>query len=115
MGQIVRRASDRNSSAAARNARHGWTVDAGVDVTALPIPLVRWRVAAIAAAISVASMPLTAIWFLLLAPVALVVGAVAAALARSPRRQEAVLGLSGGIGLGMLAGPIVYLTLALAT
>jgi hypothetical protein len=86
-----------------------------VDVTAHPISLVRWRGAAVAAAISLVSMPLTAIWFLLLAPLTLVAGAIAAALTRSSRRTEEILGLAGGIGLGLLLGPAVYLALALAT
>src|SRR3546814_8947665 len=91
-----------------RNARRGRTVAPIVDITAHPISIVRWQVAAVAATISLVSMPLTAIWFLVLGPLTLVLGAVAAALARSPRRTTEILGLAGGIGLGLLAGPVVY-------
>lgn len=98
-----------------RNARRERSVARTVDATAHPISLVRGRVAAASAAISLASMPLTAIWFLLLGAMALVVGAITAALAPSPQRQGQILGLAGGIGVGMLAGPILYLTLALVT
>ena len=86
-----------------------------MDARAHPTPVVRWPVAAIAAAISLVSMPLTAIWFLLLGPLTLLAGAVAAAIVRSPRHEDEILGLAGGIGLGLLAGPVVYLALALAT
>jgi hypothetical protein len=98
-----------------RNARRGRTVATIVDITAHTISIVRWQVAAVAATISLVSMPLTAIWFLVLGPLTLVLGAVAAALARSPRRTTEILGLAGGIGLGLLAGPVVYLGLAAAT
>lgn len=60
-------------------------------------------------------MPITAVWFLLLAPLCFVAGAVGAALARSERRTVNVLSIGASLGLGLLAGPAMYLTLAAAT
>ena len=56
-----------------------------------------------AAVVSVATMSLTAIWFLVLGPAVF----AGSALARSET--------GGAIGVGMLAGPIVYLGLAFLT
>jgi hypothetical protein len=64
-------------------------------------------------AASLLTMPLTAIWFLLLGPVALMVAATVAALRRSPLEQAETLRIGVSIGLGLLVGPAVYLSLAL--
>lgn len=68
-----------------------------------------WRAAAIAAAVSVVTMPLTAVWFLLLGGVLVVAAAASAAVTRAP-----ALSPIGFVGLGLLAGPAVYLALAAA-
>lgn len=67
-----------------------------------------WNAAALAALISVVTMPLTAMWFLLAGGVLLVAGLTSAAVAGAPR-----LGPVGRLGLGLLVGPTIYLGLAL--
>ncbi|WP_229023064.1 hypothetical protein [Actinomarinicola tropica] len=62
------------------------------------------------ALVSVVTSPLTAIWFLLLGPLALVVGAAVAAA--TPARAGDVLGRSAAVAMGLLAGPLLYLGLA---
>jgi hypothetical protein len=61
----------------------------------------------IAALVSVVTMPLTAMWFLVVGGVLLVGGLVPAALRRTSTPGAAVY-----VGLGLLVGPAVYLSLA---
>ena len=62
-----------------------------------------------AAAVSLVTMPLTAMWFLLVGGVLLVAGLVATIV-----KGRADLGLAGSAGLGLLVGPTVYVGLAVA-
>ena len=66
-----------------------------------------WRWFALAAALSLVTMPVTAIWFLGVG--GLVTGF---ASARSLIRGEAALSVVHQVGLGLLVGPAVYLLLA---
>ena len=79
-----------------------------------PTPeLVRWPTVAVAAAVSVLSSPITAIWFLWLAPVVMAGTVVVAMAVRSDAQR--LRAVRGGLsaGLGLLAGPVAYLGLAL--
>jgi hypothetical protein len=67
-----------------------------------------WRTFAAAAVVSVVTMPITAMWFLLIGGVLLVAGLVATTVRRAPRHGPASL-----VGLGLLVGPLVYIALAL--
>ena len=67
-----------------------------------------WRIFAAAAVVSVVTMPITAMWFLLIGGVLLVAGLVAATVRRAPR-----LGTASLVGLGLLVGPVIYIGLAL--
>jgi len=70
---------------------------------------------ALAAAYSLITSPLTAVWFLLLGPVVMMVSAIVAAVARTSLDQrERVLRIGASVGVGLLAGPLVYIALALA-
>lgn len=62
----------------------------------------------VSAAVSVVTMPVTAVWFLLLGGLLVVVGLVPAVLGRS-----ATAGAATFVGLGLLVGPAIYLALAL--
>lgn len=66
-----------------------------------------WRYFVPAGVLSLVTMPLTALWFLALGAVAIVVSALVAA----SRRPEPASGW-GSIGLGLLIGPAAYLVLA---
>ena len=70
-------------------------------------PTSSWRVAGTAALASMLTMPLTAMWFLLLGGI-LIVGSLAVAAVREAPR----LGPAAFAGLGLLAGPAIYLGLA---
>lgn len=72
------------------------------------MPDVRWAAVLSAAVVSIVTMPLTAMWFLLLGGL-LVIGA----LMRCLVRDHANLGAVGSTGLGLLAGPAIYIGLAL--
>ena len=65
------------------------------------------RAAAIAAVLSVVTMPVTAMWFLLLGGLLLVGGLLPMALGRT-----STVGVQVYVGLGLLVGPVVYLSLA---
>jgi len=71
------------------------------------LPRLHLRGAAMAAAVSVVTMPLTAVWFLLIGGVLLVGG-----LGRALVRATPSLGLTGSVGLGLLLGPAIYIGLA---
>lgn len=60
-----------------------------------------------AAVISIVTMPLTAIWFMVVGGAMVAMSATVAAVKRSP-----VLGAAGFVGLGLLVGPAVYVSLA---
>jgi hypothetical protein len=74
--------------------------------------MVRPRLVVPLAALSLVTMPLTAVWFLLVAELVLVATLILAAVrGRTPAGDR---GLARGfsIGLGLLAGPAVYFGLA---
>lgn len=65
-------------------------------------------------AVSLVTMPLTAVWFLGLAMVLLAATVAFAAVARQPRRSRHAVGTGASVALGLLVGPAVYLALAVA-
>ncbi len=73
----------------------------------------RWSWFLPAAAVSLVTMPLTAMWFLLLGVLTVVLSAGWAATERSGPRRQAGPAAAGSLGLGLLVGPVVYLGLAL--
>ena len=76
---------------------------------------VTWPLVGFVGLISLVTMPITAVWFLMLAPLSLVAGSVAAVLARSERRRIDLLTFALSLGTGLLVGPAVYVALAVAT
>jgi hypothetical protein len=74
----------------------------------------RWSVVAPTAAVSLATMPITAIWFVLLAPIVGFFGAGAAMVARLPSTKDHTVTTAASLSFGLLAGPLVYLGLAVA-
>jgi hypothetical protein len=82
---------------------------------ARPRITIAWPILLPVAAVSLVTMPLTAIWFLLLGLVALVISFIFSAVQASPRQRERTLSVGGSSGLGLLVGPLVYLTLAVVT
>jgi len=90
-----------------RNATGGRPVVTAVDVVHTHPSDGQWRRTGLAAALSIVTMPVTAIWFLLIGGLMFATSAAVAAVNRAPR-----LGSSGFVGLGLLAGPAAYLTLA---
>jgi hypothetical protein len=72
----------------------------------------RWSILVPAAVVSLVTMPVTAIWFLLLAPIVGFLGATAAALARSSSTKDHLVSSAAALSIGLLVGPIVYLALA---
>lgn len=75
---------------------------------------VSWRTIVALAAVSVITMPLTAIWFLLAGLLGLIVAGTAAMLP-SERPPSDVIGVGASAALGLLVGPTVYLGLAVFT
>jgi hypothetical protein len=75
----------------------------------------RPRIVAVAAAVSLVTMPITAIWFLVLAPVVAFVGAAAAVAQPEPEAKDRMVWTAASLALGLLAGPALYLVLALGT
>jgi hypothetical protein len=57
--------------------------------------------------VSLATMPFTAVWFVLFAPVVGFFGAAAAMVARLPSTRDHIVTTAGSISLGLLAGPLV--------
>lgn len=96
------------------NERLGVVTDMETDVgvSAGRIAL-HWKVLASVGAVSVLTMPLTAVWFLLAGFLAFIGAAVAAML--RPLRGPQVLSIGASVGLGLLAGPTIYLGLAVLT
>lgn len=74
--------------------------------------MVDWRIVVPLGVVSVVTMPLSAIWFLLLALLTFVATAISGAVARSPHRADGIVQTGMSIGLGLLPGPVIYLTLA---
>ena len=74
--------------------------------------IIAWPILLPVAAVSLVTMALTAIWFLLLGFLALVSSFIFSAVQASPQERERTLSVGGSIGLGLLVGPLVYLTLA---
>ncbi len=66
-----------------------------------------WRMFGVAALVSVVTMPLTAVWFLLVGGALVVAGLLPAAARNSARVGGASL-----VGFGLLVGPAIYLSLA---
>jgi len=66
-----------------------------------------WRVLGVAAVVSVVTMPLTAMWFLLIGGVLLVAGLLPRAVGSATS-----IGTAAIVGLGLLVGPAVYISLA---
>jgi hypothetical protein len=73
----------------------------------------RWRYVVVIGAVSLLTMPITAIWFLVLGFAALTGTAVAAGAHLTRTAESLDTGIS--IGVGLLVGPVVYLSLALIT
>lgn len=67
------------------------------------------------AAVSLVTMPLTAVWFLLVGGLLLAGSAIVAATRRDPCAKAATLGTGASIAGGLLAGPAVYLLMALVS
>jgi hypothetical protein len=72
---------------------------------------IRWPALGIAAFISLITMPITAIWFLFLGGLALGILGFVGAFADDRDGLEAPISAA----LGLLAGPLVYLSLAVVT
>ena len=66
-----------------------------------------WQRFGIVALVSTVTMPLTALWFLLIGGALLIAGLLPLALGR-----RAAVGTTAFIGLGLLVGPAIYLGLA---
>jgi hypothetical protein len=68
------------------------------------------KVLALAAALSLITSPVTAVWFLLLGPFVMMLSAIAAAVFRTSLDQgERVLRIGASVGVGLLAGPLLYI------
>jgi hypothetical protein len=77
--------------------------------------VIRPRLLASFAVLSLLTMPLTAIWFLLLAEIVFVVTGVAAVVQGRTPAGDRALACGFSVGLGLLAGPAVYLALAVVS
>lgn len=66
-------------------------------------------------AVSLLTMPLTAIWFLFLGCLLLMASAVVAATRPTSEAQATTLGTGISVAAGLLVGPAVYLGMALAS
>ncbi|MDQ3484264.1 MAG: hypothetical protein M3445_02455 [Actinomycetota bacterium] len=70
-----------------------------------------WRYCVPIAVVSLLTLPLTAMWFLLLGFLVLVVTAVVAATKRGLVKQKRTLQTGGAVAGALLVGPTVYLLL----
>ncbi len=70
-----------------------------------------WHYFVPAAVVSLVTMPLTAVWFLQLGFVILMVTAALAAAKRDPVEQQRTLRTGGNVAAGLLVGPGIYLLL----
>ena len=75
----------------------------------------RTRTFVVAAVVSVVTVPLTAIWFLLLGTATVALAPVVAVARRSSSDRERALVGGVGLGAGLLVGPAIYIGLALLT
>ena len=75
----------------------------------------RTRSFLVAAVVSVVTMPLTAIWFLLLGTATVALAPLVAVARRSSSDRERTLVGGVGLGAGLLVGPLIYLGLAFLT
>jgi hypothetical protein len=66
--------------------------------------------AASAAILSIVTMPITAMWFLLLAPFAGIIGGTAAIVARTPSTKDDIVSTTDSLAIGLRAGPLAYVT-----
>jgi hypothetical protein len=73
-----------------------------------------WPVLGVVGLVSLIIMPATAVWFLFLGFLALMGTAIYAALPRA-KRTIGALATGASIGVGLLVGPVVYLSLAALT
>jgi hypothetical protein len=75
-------------------------------------PRFRWRFLVVPGLISLVTMPLTAIWFVLLGALTAMTATIAGLVARGRRGQQ--LALDGvAMAVGIYLGPVVYIGLAL--
>ncbi len=70
-----------------------------------------WRFFAPTAVVSLLTMPLTAVWFLQLGFLVLMVTAAVATTKPEPVKQQRTLQTGGNVAGGLLVGPAVYLLL----
>lgn len=100
---------------AARRSSIAMPADIVQPMTAVARPAARLRLGWFvpAAVVSIVTMPLTAVWFLLLGFVALLVTATFALVQRSEERKAAILRTGGNLALGTLVGPTIFLALAI--
>lgn len=73
------------------------------------------RALVIAGAVSIVTMPITAVWFLLIGFLTFIGTAMYALLPSQRSRTAQVLSTGGSVGLGLLIGPTIYLGIALLT
>lgn len=74
---------------------------------------VRWFLPA--AVVSLLTMPVSALWFLLVGPLVFMGAAVVALAQRDPDTKSRAVVAGTAFGLGVLTGPAVYLVLAALT
>lgn len=72
----------------------------------------RWVWFAVAGALSILTMPLTAVWFVFVGFAVMAVCAAWAATRRDEQQRSDILGKGAALGTGLLLGPAVYLALA---
>ena len=72
-----------------------------------------WALCLGAGAVSLVTMPITAIWFALLGPAIAIVSCGVALAQRSDLRREQTVLSGGALAAGTFAGPAVYLGLSL--
>jgi hypothetical protein len=73
----------------------------------------RWALFGVTATLSVLTMPITAIWFVLLGPLVAIVSSAVALVPRSDVRRTRIVLTGGAVAGGLWVGPAIYLGLAL--
>lgn len=87
----------------------------GLDRRAALSPRFSAKALGLAAALSVITSPITAVWCLLLGPVVMMLSAIVAGVSRASLDQrERVLRIGASVGAGLLVGPLLYIGLTLA-
>ena len=76
-------------------------------------PRINGRLLVGAAVVSLVTMPITAIMFLALAPLVAFTGALIAVFRREPADKDRTVRTAASLALGILAGPAVYIGLAI--